>query len=488
VATQIFRVLVISVLVVAMSFVLIHRTPASAGGRFQEDLTDGAERSAEGSYVYEHSGGAVRCRPANVAEVRFLSDYNEDLPLQEISDEGLALQAGAIDIVLRGTPQLDNFPQAKAAFIKAADAVETRIQASQPISVVIDVDFGETFFGQPYPGDRVVGLARGQLLGLEYPAFRTALIGSAATANELGLYQSLPQGSVPTDIGNTSRVFVQTPVLRSLGLISPIADPNGELGQFGPPPAIGFNSRFAFDFNQDDGISRDLVDYVAVAIHEILHALGFGSLVGRRELDPSTTLAVTPLDLCRFRPGAVTEARAELASFTDAQRILRSGGNQVFFAGGAELPLSTGRPDGSGGDGFQASHWQDNTLAGRTIGIMDPQTSPGELGVITDSDLKAMDVIGYGLGAAGGDPGGPVINSANYNGAALIVKATGVSGDLQLLVNDSVVAPPRKIKIKGGGAKLKIPGTPEQLNLRNGANLVQLVRDGVRSNVFVMSL
>lgn len=475
------RILIVGLLASAMSLVLIHRTPAAAGGAPIPD-------PEPGGYVREWVDGKVRCRPANIAETRFLAQHDPDLLLREIPRRGLSLQAaGTITIVLRGTNQLDGVPEAKQAFQIAAEMLEAIIQASQPVSIVFDVDFGDNFFGQPYPGSQIVGLTRGQSLGFGYRDFREALTGSAETADELALFQKLPSTTVPTDIGAVSTVFVQSPAGRTVGLLPRIADPDGEMAQFGPPPAIGLNSRFAFDFNRADGIAPGRVDGVAVILHEFLHAAGFGSLVGRRELDPTASLAVFPLDLFRFRPGAALEADLEPASFTDAQRILSSGGDHVFFAGGEEAPLSTGRPDASGGDGFQASHWKDNSLAGRTIGIMDPQISAGELGVITESDLRALDVIGYGVGVGAGDQGGPDLKSAAYNGTAMIVKATNISGQLQLVVNDVVVAPPKKIKVKGGGAKLKIPGTPAELNLRNGPNLVRLIRDGLRSNVFVMN-
>jgi hypothetical protein len=45
------------------------------------------------------------------------------------------------------------------------------------------------------------------------------------------------------------------------------------------------------------------------------------------------------------------------------------------------------------GDGNQASHWKD--FLG--IGILDPTAFQGELMVLTDTDLRAFDVLGYTL-------------------------------------------------------------------------------------------
>jgi hypothetical protein len=435
-------------------------------------------------YVYEERNGSISCRPVSVFETHYLKQV-EGLRLRELARGGLVPQAaGSINIVLRGTQQLDNFPSARQGFLTAVQTLTSRLQASRAITVVIDVDFGQTFFGQPYPNERVVGLTRGQLLGVGYNTFRTALSASGMSSNEINLYQGLPLNSVPADIGPMTTTAAQSPVLRSLGVLAAVADPAGEAGQIGAPPAIGFNSSIQFDFDPADGIDNDKIDFIAVALHEILHALGFGSLVGRLELDPSVNPAITPLDLFRFRPGAGSTP----TGFTDAPRIQSSGGAQVFFSGQAEQPLSTGRPDASGGDGFQASHWQDDTILGRTIGIMDPQISRGERGFITDVDLSALDLIGFALEAPGGDPGGPSIKKVTFNGATMVIKTAGAAGQLQVMVNDVIVAPPLKIKIKAGGKKLKINGSAAQLNLSSGPNLVIVIANGLSSTPFTLNL
>jgi len=74
---------------------------------------------------------------------------------------------------------------------------------------------------------------------------------------------------------------------------------------------------------------------------------------------------------------------------------LSPGGEQSFFAGGPALALSTGRSDGTGGDGKQASHWKEDRLTNQYLGVMDPTIAPGESQFITDNDLAALDAIGY---------------------------------------------------------------------------------------------
>lgn len=67
--------------------------------------------------------------------------------------------------------------------------------------------------------------------------------------------------------------FVNTANLKALGFdVSSLgADPNGFDG------TITFNSDFTFDLDRSDGITSGTTDFVAVATHEIGHALGFVS-------------------------------------------------------------------------------------------------------------------------------------------------------------------------------------------------------------------
>lgn len=315
------------------------------------------------------------------------------------SASGLVLQPSAgLRIVLHGTTQLNQNPTAKNAFIAAANHWESII--STPITVVIDVDFGATFFGTPYPDSSILGATGLDTFQGPFSDVRQRLINGASNSAEQQLYNALPLSSVPVDfngvLSDITSASLALPNARALGLVPDITDPDSlQLGQ--GDAGIGFNSAFQFDFTPDDGISTGQTDFDAVATHEIGHALGFVSESGGTSASP-----VSVWDLFRFRPSAVA-----LSNFPIVPRIMSKGGGQIFFSNQtstfatSELGLSTGGPDpGPGdGDGEQSSHWQDDALFSTRpyIGIMDPTLARGVRKTISENDVTALDLFGYSI-------------------------------------------------------------------------------------------
>lgn len=286
-----------------------------------------------------------------------------------------------LTILLRGTSQLDAFPGAKAGFQSAAAEWERYIVT--PITVVINVDFGPTRFGTPYP-DGVLGSASGDRRVYSYSVVRSALLATDLDYKQL--YSRLPTGTLQTDVGPVSTVVATSANLRAIRILGP-APLEGET-----VPSIGFNSKESFDFDRSDGIGAGTYDFHALAVHEIGHILGFTSLAGNREMDSTLPPAASPLDFLRLRPGLGDGA------YASTNRILSSGGQQItHFGSNFEVPLSTGRPDGTGGDSRQASHWKDDELWDWYSGIMDPTLTPRRESHITLEDLVAFDMIGYQL-------------------------------------------------------------------------------------------
>ncbi len=174
---------------------------------------------------------------------------------------------------------------------------------------------------------------------------------------------------------------------------------------------IQFNCQEQWDFNQLDGIEPGAIDFVATAVHEIGHALGFlsgvdglddsnGSLSADELVDNTsewykTTFpaAVTVLDLFRYSTeslgdydGDGEEEGSPIIDFTADAR-------EKFFTfdQGNTRPgrFATGEMFG---DGDQPSHWKDATP---TINIMDPIGEPGDIDTLSSLDLQAFDVIGW---------------------------------------------------------------------------------------------
>jgi hypothetical protein len=119
-------------------------------------------------------------------------------------------------------------------------------------------------------------------------------------------------------------------------------------------------------------------------------------------------------------------------TFGTADRVLSSGGFQVYYAGDDDLQLSTGRPDQTGGDGRQASHWKDDALTGQRIGIMDPTLAAGKRFAITMKDLEAIDSFGYDLAPFGNNVPSIKTLTADLNGDVLSLagKMTDLDGDV----------------------------------------------------------
>jgi Calx-beta domain len=350
------------------------------------------------------------------------------------TDSGQTLLPSAgLQIVLHGTSQLNGNTQARDAFIAAANRWEAII--STQMTVVLDVDFGTTFFGQPWSSPNVLGATGTAEVTRRYSNVRGQLLAAAPAAAEATFYNALPASSVPTEIssgaGSASATRLALPLARALGLTPDIVNPDTvALGD--ADAGIGFNSAHTFDFNPADGILPNATDFDAVVVHEIGHALGFSSESGIPSAPP------TVLDLFRLRPGAASAGN--LATVATAQRVMVTGGSQVFFnnrasshpstAGLNELGLSTGGPAGNTGDGEQSSHWKADEQTFVHIGIMDPTIADGQREEITENDKLAFDTFGYSFGATVAPPPAPAAQAPPNDNFANAVNISGTSGSV----------------------------------------------------------
>ena len=390
------------------------------------------------SFIIEFANGESTCREATPAEIPKTLKRPDDigipakdlLRLKNASNEmttGGENSATGLTINFDALSQLQtdsNAATVMAAFQRAITVWTDRIKS--PITVRINLDYGNNLpNGDPF-GDNTLGSTSSRRTLVDYPGARHNLLAGSSGAAETTIYNRLPNSlGVPTDTGNGQVVSVGRSVAFALGI--PVINPADQ-----NVATMSFNKKFPYDFNPDDGIDIDKTDFVAVAVHEIGHALGFVSGSGS-----GPTGIVTTLDLFRFRPGVTT------STFPTAERVMSIGGTQSYFTGETflvegvpttELGLSTGGPEPKIGDGDrrQSSHWKDDALnGGRFIGIMDPTISPGDREEANNNDFAAMETIGWNFISTVSPPSPPpppaVPANDNFASAQVI---TGCSGSV----------------------------------------------------------
>jgi hypothetical protein len=300
----------------------------------------------------------------------------------------------ATDITLNAGLGLASHPEALTAWRSAVAIWESWLQ--DPVAVTLRGDL------EPLPAN-VLGSTVPLGFIVSYTDIRNALQNDAG--DEEGIVANLPTLTelntlIPPGFTFGNSVAISMANLKALGLSAGPFDSQ-------PDAEIVFSTNFLhrFDFDPSDGIDPDKIDFQAVVVHEIGHALGFSTMVdlvdylrARGQVD---TISLYPLDFFRLLPNQGA------ADFRQAGRALITGDlqpAQVFFDGTTDIAMSTGVELG---DGKQASHWKDDELTGVFLGIMDPTLSPGSREELTEIDLRAFELIGWDVASEPQEPSDP---------------------------------------------------------------------------------
>lgn len=296
--------------------------------------------------------------------------------------------------------------QADAGFQLAADYLSS--QFNDNVIVTINRGFANL-------GAGVLGQASSRSVSVSYANWRGAVSADSLSGNDATFVANLPSGNsfsiftnrtsnngnsadgyIDSTGANTENVALTTANARALGFaVGPLVD-----------AAITFSNLFNWDFDNTNGIDAGRQDFVGVAVHELMHAMGFISGVDSLDQNPNNlddSFRVTGLDFTRHSVGSIALA-ADL-DFTADDRA------KYFSIDGGTTNLTPGLAGGwsrgvSFGDGNQASHWRDNL----GLGIMDPTARPaGNLNIVTNLDLMALDVIGWNRVSAVPEPSSMVL-------------------------------------------------------------------------------
>jgi hypothetical protein len=168
------------------------------------------------------------------------------------------------------------------------------------------------------------------------------------------------------------------------------------------------NKPLTWSYNYtNNSIPSNSLDFLTTAVHEIGHMLGFISGVDNPNLikaiksnnttDTVVEKSITPLDLYRF---SIKSKDKVISGDDDSPNIkgvpdLSIGGEPFFtFDKGKSKveDMAKGEDTTLGGDGDEASHWQ----KGKN-GIMEPYLNTSNREVIADTDLTALDLIGWNV-------------------------------------------------------------------------------------------
>jgi len=293
---------------------------------------------------------------------------------------GMAVSAEATPIVINPGATLAANAAALGAFNRAATAIGSMF--TDPIQVTVNADLQN--LGSP----SLIGQTQAVLLQAGYTTVRNQMVADAANEADDAIVAALPtaaqfSGTLTAGSSFTGSMLGTKANLKALGF-------GGLDVAFGASDGqITFNSVFGFDFDNSDGVAAGLIDFETVALHELLHILGFFSVIDLLDGAAPGPVSFFTLDMFRF---SAANTPTTVAQFTNNPRNFVAGAAANTSDAVSAWAMSTGSLTG---DGRQGSHWKDDALTGSRIGVMDPTLGPGTFYGLSAADIRALDLIGW---------------------------------------------------------------------------------------------
>jgi hypothetical protein len=232
------------------------------------------------------------------------------------------------------------------------------------------------------------------LQGTSYSNFRNALINDKTTGDDTKATASLETGTTwktqigshngGTSVESLSTVAMSRANAKALGLIS--SNDSTLDGLIVLNDLASTNASWQYNYSSSYLDLFGSFDFTSVAMHEIGHILGFcsavdGTTAGNVEDYTLLGQAATSLDLFRYIAPNVRDMRMGYTDFSLNKGVI----NLEQMSGGTITGASFQ------GDGYQASHWNNN----RNAGLMDPVAEKSVRSSIGNLDLQALDAIGW---------------------------------------------------------------------------------------------
>jgi hypothetical protein len=263
-----------------------------------------------------------------------------------------------------------------AAAVPAFAAAEAYLEATfnaDPMTITIPVSFAALPSG-------VIGGTSSSYGTLSWADTRSTLVGGMDGTDTI--QSSLPSGTTIPVRYSTSSTTNETQVYWTFAAFKA----NGG-SVSGNDATMQYSTAFPFDMDPSNGVSTNTISLQDVIIHEVGHALGFGSGVDFLNRD------IELLDVFRFRR---TDGSGDFNPDTTAEfgvrprwAVRNNPNDDVNFdIISTEIRFSDGSP-------WQASHWREQTPA---IGIMDPAFDYGQTfypNFLRTTDITGFDAIGY---------------------------------------------------------------------------------------------